>query len=73
MGAEDDGDLAFFPAMNQPAQKKVDLMSDCMAMLAKYFNVVTMEEHADAIEGKLRKCRCVSTATIGATGELAEG
>ena len=73
MGAEDDGDLAFFPAMNQPAQKKIDLMSDCMAMLTKYFNVVTMEQHADAIDGTLSKRRCVSTATIGATGELAEG
>lgn len=73
MGAEDDGDLAFFPAMNQPAQKKVDLMSDCMAMLTRYFDVVTMEEHAAAIDGKLRKCRCVTTATMGATGELAEG
>ena len=59
--------------MNQPAQKKVDLMSDCMAMLTRYFNVVTMEQHADAIDGKLRKRRCVSTATIGATGELVEG
>ena len=73
MGAEDDEDLAFFPAMNQPAEKKIDLMSDCMAMLSKYFNVITMEEHADAIDGKLRKHRCVSTATVGATGELAEG
>ena len=73
MGCEDDDDLAFFPAMNQPAQKKVDLMSDCMAMLTKHFNVVTMEEHAQAIDGKLSKRRCVSTATAGATGELVEG
>jgi len=73
MGCEDDDDLAFFPAMNQPAQKKVDLMSDCMAMLAKNFDIVTMEEHAQAIDGKLSKRRCVSTATAGATGELAKG
>ena len=73
MGAEDDSDLAFFPAMNQTAQKKVDLMSDCMTMLAKHFNVVTMEEHADLLADKSLKRRSIDTATIGAPGELAEG
>ena len=73
MGAEDDSDLAFFPAMNQTAQKKIGLMSDCMAMLAKNFNVVTMEEHADAVAGKLRKSRSIDTAPVGAPGKLAEG
>lgn len=71
MGVEDDPDLAFFPGMNQPAQKKIDLLSDCLAMLAKHFNVVTMEEHADAIDGTLSKRRCVSTATAGVASELA--
>ena len=73
MGAEDDSDLAFFPAMNQTAQKKIGLMSDCMAMMAKHFNVVTMEEHADAIADKLHNRRSIETAPVGAPGKLAEG
>ena len=42
LGAEDDKDLAFFPAMNQSAQRKIDLLSDCMAMLTRHFQVVPM-------------------------------
>jgi len=71
LGAEDDADLAFFPAMNLSAQKKIEVLSSCIGMLKKHFKVVTMEEHADSIQGKLEKQRCVSTAPVGAT-ELAK-
>lgn len=72
LGAEDDSDLAFFPAMNLSAQKKIGMMSSCIGMLMKHFDVVTMQEHADSIQGKLETQRCVSTAPVGAT-ELAKG
>lgn len=66
MGAEDDGDLAFFPAMDHSAQSKIDLLSDCMDIMTKHFNVVPMEEHAAQIrrDMSMRK-RCISTATVG--------
>ena len=67
MGAEDDEDLAFFPAMDQSAQSKIDLLSDCLAMMTKQFHVVTMEKHAEEIKKVMSmKKRCISTATIGA-------
>ena len=45
MGREDDDDMHFFPTMGEPAQKKIQLMTDCIAMLQREFKVVTMKEH----------------------------
>ena len=72
MGGEDDGDLGFFPAMNQSAQDKVDLLSDCIAMLTKQFEVVTMREHAASLAGSTMSLRSVNEAPAGVTGELAQ-
>ncbi len=49
LGADDDADLAFFPAMNQPAERKLELMSDILAELTRWFEPVPMGRHADAI------------------------
>lgn len=73
MGAEDDDDLSFFPGMNQPASKKIDLLSDCMAMMKHQFNIVTMREHAAELKGKSMRHRGVDRAPAGVTGKLAEG
>jgi peptidoglycan/xylan/chitin deacetylase (PgdA/CDA1 family) len=72
MGKEDDSDLSFFPAMNLSAQKKVDLLSDCIAMMTRQFNVVTMQQHVASLRVEELKPRSVDTAAIGVTGELAE-
>ena len=49
MGADDNQpELAFFPAMNQPAAKKVKIISDALAHLTKNFQVLSMEQHARA-------------------------
>jgi hypothetical protein len=73
MGAEDDEDLAFFPAMNQSAPRKINLLSDCMAMLTHQFQVVPMREHARSVQAKPMKSRSIDTATAGVPGSLAEG
>ena len=72
MGEEDDSDMEFFPGMNQPAQKKINLLSDCLKMLERHFELVTMREHALALAGKRLKTKGIETAPIGAR-ELAEG
>jgi hypothetical protein len=46
LGKEDDPDLGFFPAMDQPREKKLALASDLFAILTKSFDVVPMGEHA---------------------------
>ena len=71
MGHEDDEDLAFFPAMDQPAQKKIDLMSDCMEMLTNEFDVVNMLQYAEEIDKFLMPVRSINTATMGADEEFA--
>ena len=50
MGADDNQpELAFFPAMNQPWERKVKVVSDALAHLTKNFQVLSMEQHARAI------------------------
>jgi hypothetical protein len=49
LGAEDDGDLGFFPAMNMPARKKLSVVTRAIDTLAAQFHVVTMRQHAAVI------------------------
>jgi hypothetical protein len=72
LGAQDDDDLSFFPGMNQPAQEKIDLLSDCVAMMTRQFNVVTMREHAAELNGQSMRHRDVDCAPTGVAGSLAE-
>jgi hypothetical protein len=46
LGKEDDPDLGFFPAMDQPREMKLALAGDLFAMLTKSFDIVPMGEHA---------------------------
>jgi peptidoglycan/xylan/chitin deacetylase (PgdA/CDA1 family) len=48
LGGDDDGDLSFFPAMNLPAAKKLNLAGRALDLLAKRRRIVTMREHARA-------------------------
>lgn len=65
MGQEDDDDLAFFPAMDQPAQRKIDLLSDCMEMLHNNFEVVNIEEHVRRADEYLLPIRSINKAPDG--------
>jgi peptidoglycan-N-acetylglucosamine deacetylase len=53
MGCDDDGDLAFFPAMDRPAQPKVELVAGMLAEMQRHFDVRPMREHAAAVNGKI--------------------
>jgi hypothetical protein len=46
LGAEDDDDLGFFPAMNLPYEAKFRLASAVLDDYCKRFEVLTMREHA---------------------------
>ena len=48
LGKEDDGDLSFFPAMDRPAEVKMELISDVLAMLSKHYSLVNMSQHAQS-------------------------
>jgi hypothetical protein len=70
LGCDDDPDLGFFPAMNQPAEKKLKLMVSCLAMLQANFDVMPIGEYASCIHAP-RRNRCVTRAISGLTGEFA--
>jgi hypothetical protein len=46
LGADDDADLAFFPAMRLPSRKKLQIMGAVLGLLTRHFTVVSMREHA---------------------------
>ena len=46
LGADDDQQLAFFPAMGLPAATKLQLAGSAVDSLQAHFEVVTMQEHA---------------------------
>jgi hypothetical protein len=46
LGGDDLPELAFFPAMNLPAQRKLRLMSQIIGVLTQHYKVVTMQQHA---------------------------
>ncbi|MEM7455854.1 MAG: polysaccharide deacetylase family protein [Planctomycetota bacterium] len=57
LGKEDDTDLEFFPGMDQPAQRKIDLLSSAFGLLSKRFDIVTMAEHASRYEENREQLR----------------
>ena len=49
MGTEDDSDLAFFPAMDMTAAKKLALLEQFFGMLLAQFTPLTIGEHVRAV------------------------
>jgi len=72
MGYEDDQDLAFFPGMDQPRDRKVQLMTECMEILQQDFQVVGMRDHVELIRHREMPVSAVSVVPIGAAPEIAE-
>ena len=50
LGAEDDSDLCFFPAMNMPTELKLSHMNGFLRMLVRHFDPLTMSEHVAIFE-----------------------
>jgi peptidoglycan/xylan/chitin deacetylase (PgdA/CDA1 family) len=49
MGCNDDGDLAFFPAMDRPAAWKLELACEFLDELARHFDVLPMGRYVDTL------------------------
>lgn len=49
LGGADVPELAFFPAMNLPADRKLDFVGKVLDLYAAWFRVVPMRSHADEI------------------------
>jgi len=65
LGKDDEPELAFFPAMNQLAQDKIEIMSSCIQMLTDNFQPITMEEHAQVMLTRKMPQRSIDTAPAG--------
>ncbi|MBI3029545.1 MAG: polysaccharide deacetylase family protein [Candidatus Rokubacteria bacterium] len=48
LGCDDTRDLAFFPAMNLPLGRKLELVGEAVDLLTARFAVLTLEQHAEA-------------------------
>lgn len=46
LGAEDVSALRFFPGMDLPREDKIELVSECLDLMARHYDLVTMREHA---------------------------
>lgn len=67
LGAEDDADLASFPAMRMPLAKKLRLMGLFVDRLCEHFTPVTMGRHVDCIAaGRPLKAYAPTFSTQGA-------
>lgn len=55
LGGDDDGDLAFFPAMAMTARDKVAFVSEVLDLYIRGFAVVPMIEHAAAAQATTRR------------------
>ena len=49
LGGDDVKELSFFPAMNLPGRKKLELVSKVIKIYSQHFTIVPMQEHARAL------------------------
>jgi peptidoglycan/xylan/chitin deacetylase (PgdA/CDA1 family) len=58
LGCDDDSDLGFFPAMNLPCQRKIDLVQEVVGLMARRFRVVPLRDHAWEVRRRLTGQDC---------------
>ena len=47
LGCDDEADLAFFPGMKLPSERKLQVLSDVFALLDKHYEIVNMRKHSE--------------------------
>ncbi len=52
LGSDDEPDLAFFPGMNSKSELKISFMAKLLQIFTEKFDVVTMNQHAEACAGE---------------------
>jgi hypothetical protein len=50
LGVEDEPDLAFFPAMRLPRQRKLEIVDACLTLVRRQFEVTTLERYAAGLD-----------------------
>lgn len=65
MGADDDGDLAFFPAMGMTVDAKLELAGEILDIYRRQYNVVPMIEHARYADAMLPNTRLAASIANG--------
>lgn len=63
LGADDDPDLAFFPAMDLSGQRKREFVRTVLSVFSQRYDVVTMQEHAARTQARTSIAE-VSAATL---------
>ncbi len=63
-------EMAFFPGMSVPAEKKIELLSDCVRMMSKHYEIVTMREQAKSVLQQSPVERSISTVIPGISEKL---
>ena len=67
LGGDDERDLAFFPAMGMPAERKLALVERALDQLAGAFRIVPMHEHAAAVRERMRRTSPAAPGGAAAT------
>lgn len=62
IGCDDVGELEFFPGMDMVAREKIEIVSNVLDYLGRYYRLVTVGEHADSIEAPVRVLELKSEA-----------
>ncbi len=65
LGSDDDTNMSFFPGMDQPVQRKIDLLAEIMDTLTRHFHVVPMQAKAEAVRNAISRHRSIDTAVHG--------
>lgn len=67
LGAEDDKDLAFFPAMDIQSAQKIELLHQVLDTMEKNFQIVCMRDHARSVKQRKLNLRPIELARSGAS------
>ncbi len=64
LGGDQVRELAFFPGMDLPGKRKIELFLKVLRVLGEHFRLVNMSQHAEAIvgRGRLPAVRCGASA-----------
>ena len=62
---EDAPEMAFFPGMSLRTHKKLELLSDCLSLVSKHYDIVTMRQQATSVLQQSHVKRSIGTAVPG--------
>ncbi len=70
LGEKDAPEMAFFPGMRTRAHQKMELLSECLELVSKHYEIVTMRQQAELVLQQSHVKRSISTAVAGLPPEL---